>query len=357
MATILEAAMTPRQRVYSALEFRTPDRPPRNLWALPWVDIHAAKEKAEFLVEFPDDFTAPGEVLAPGDRRKGKRARLGINVDDWGCIWEVAQDGVIGEVKYPPLKNLSMLSYYRPPWEILQRANWDAVKIAQDRNLAGPEKFMLCGSSVRPFERMQFLCGSEPLYLELGYGSIEVRKLRDLVHDFYMKELAEWVKTGCDGISFMDDWGSQQSLLISPAMWRDFLKPLYRDYCDLIRRAGKKVFLHSDGCILDIYEDLIELGVSAVNSQLFCMDIEEIGRRCKGRITFWGEIDRQHILPFGTPEDCRSAVGRVRRALEDARGGVIAECEWGVNAPIANIRAVFDEWSKPLASVVGGEPG
>jgi len=89
---------------------------------------------------------------------------------------------------------------------------------------------------------------------------------------------------------------------------------------------------------------LIEIGVDAINSQLFCMDVEEIGRRFKGRITFWGEIDRQNILPFGKVEDVKNAVKRVKKALWDGNGGVISQCEWGINNPMANIIAVFEEW-------------
>jgi uroporphyrinogen decarboxylase len=118
----------------------------------------------------------------------------------------------------------------------------------------------------------------------------------------------------------------------------------------MIRGAGKHVFFHSDGMIADIIPDLVEIGVSALNSQLFCMDIEEIGRRFKGRITFWGEIDRQHVLPFGTPDQARAAVRRVRAALDDGTGGVIAQCEWGLRDPFENIAAVFEEWSVPRAA-------
>ena len=98
----------------------------------------------------------------------------------------------------------------------------------------------------------------------------------------------------------MDDWGSQKSLLINPKQWRKIFKPLYKEYIDLAHQAGKKIFMHSDGYIFDIYGDLIELGLDAINSQLFIMDIEEIGKHFGGQITFWGEIDRQHLLPHGT---------------------------------------------------------
>jgi uroporphyrinogen decarboxylase len=104
------------------------------------------------------------------------------------------------------------------------------------------------------------------------------------------------------------------------------------------------VFFHSDGHIAAIHPDLIEIGVDAVNSQLFCMDIEDLGCRFKGPITFWGEIDRQHILPFGTAEEIHAAVRRVRAALDDGRGGVFAQCEWGNDVSAENVAAVFEAW-------------
>ena len=81
-----------------------------------------------------------------------------------------------------------------------------------------------------------------------------------------------------------------------------------------------------------------------MNSQLFCMDMAEISRRWKGRITFWGELDRQQILPFGTVRDMRAAVGRVRRGLQDPAGGVIAHCTWSKGDPLANIQAAYQAW-------------
>ncbi|HET6428600.1 MAG TPA: uroporphyrinogen decarboxylase family protein [Phycisphaerae bacterium] len=339
--------MTSQERVFRTLEFRSPDRAPRDLWALPWVGQHARAAHDALLARYPSDFGGAAG-LAPGERARGEAFRQGRYVDDWGCVFEAAEDGVVGEVKAPPLADWSALDSFRPPREMIDRADWDAVNRACAANAAGPRKFMRLGTSLRPFERMQFLRGSENLYLDIGYESAELMRLREMVHEFFLEELALSVKTDVDGISFMDDWGSQTALLISPAQWRRLFKPLYREYCDMAHAAGKKVFFHSDGHIFDVYEDLIELGVDAVNSQLFCMDIEEIARRFRGRITFWGEVCRQRILPFGTVADVRAAVGRVRRALDDGTGGVIAQCEWGVNNPPANIAAVFEAWEAPL---------
>ena len=344
--------MNSRERVIAALEFTPVDRAPRNLWYLPWVEMFTPKELQSLQADFPDDFISPGPVLGRGNRAKGMPARIGTYIDDWGCVWECGEDGVVGEVKFPPLSDLSAFNTYRPPWEILEKANWDSANSNQQQNLSSDNpKFMHADTSIRPVERMQFLRGTENLLIDLAYGSADFLKLLEMVHDFFLTELRGWAKTDVDSIGFMDDWGSQISLLISPQMWRQYFKPLYRDYCDIIHSAGKKVFMHSDGNIFSIYEDLIEIGVDAINSQLFCMDIEQIGRKFKGRITFWGEIDRQSILPFGSVDDVYKAVDRVRRALDDGHGGVIAQCEWGPKNTLENIRAVFEAWEMPLSEL------
>ena len=341
--------MTSRERVYRCLEFRSPDRAPRNLWFVPYIPEFRSAEMQQVLEEFPDDFCDPGPFIPPDPRSRPEGPVPNSHIDDWGSLWVKAEPGMAGEVKACPIADWSALSTYRAPWFRLENARWHEAAEKQEENLKSPNPcFMMGWSSVRPFERMQFLRGSEQLFLDLGYDEPEVWKLRDLVHEYDMAELEGWAKTPVDGVCFMDDWGSQTALLISPEQWRAFYKPLYADYCRVIRGAGKKVFFHSDGFIEAIYPDLLDLGVDAVNSQLFCMDIEGLARRHKGKITFWGELNRQGALAFGTPPDIRRDVARVRRALDDGRGGLIANFTWGAETPIENVRAAYQAWHDPL---------
>jgi uroporphyrinogen-III decarboxylase len=259
-------------------------------------------------------------------------------------VWAVEEDGVIGEVKQPRLQQLADVNKLKAPYEMLDKA--DLTKV--NEGCAKTGRFVMAGTLVRPFERMQFLRGTENLYMDLAYGDKEVYLLRDILHEFFLKDMEMWCKTDIDAVSFMDDWGSQKNLLISPDMWREFYKPLYKDYADIAHKHGKYIFFHSDGNISSIYPDLIEVGINAVNSQLFCMNIEELAAKYKGKITFWGEIDRQNILPFGTVADVRAAVQRVRKVMDTpaCNGGVIAECEFGPGMPTENIMTVFEEWEK-----------
>jgi uroporphyrinogen decarboxylase len=180
---------------------------------------------------------------------------------------------------------------------------------------------------------------------DLALGSPELQTLLSLIDDFYRREIELWAKTAVDAIFFQDDRGSQKNMLISPKMWREYFKPIYRDYAALIKAAGKFVFFHSDGHIQAIIPDLIEIGIDALNSQLFCMNIEQLGAQFRGQITFWGEIDRQAVLPRGAPKDVEAAVKRVRSELGTERGGVIGWCEWGNDVPGENIEASFKAWA------------
>ncbi|MCX7031267.1 MAG: hypothetical protein NTU62_14270 [Spirochaetes bacterium] len=324
------------------LTFTRPDRVPRDLWSLPGVGMFRAAELERMRTRYPSDFGGPGLGYGRGLAASGDAYHRGSYTDEWGCTFEVCEEGVVGEIKRPPLSDWSGLDTLRPPRELLE-VDWSVADRARDTD----DRFILAGTSIRPFERMQFLRGTETLFMDLASGDERLLKLRSVVHEFYLEELSHWVERNVDGISFMDDWGTQSALLVSPAMWREYYKPLYREYAAMIRGSGKFAFFHSDGMIADIIPDLVEIGVSALNSQLFCMDIEDLGRRFKGRITFWGEIDRQRVLPFGTPDDVRAAVRRVRAALDDGTGGVIAQCEWGLHDPFENVAAVFEEWSTP----------
>ena len=339
-------SQTSRERVIRTLRFKNPDRVPRDLWTLPGIPMFHQDELDAMLARYPTDFAYPDFTYGPSERAKGKPNEVGTYVDAWGCVWHVGEPGVIGEVKEPPLDDWSALRTYQPPWEVIEQADFSRV----NESCQTSDKFMLVwGTAINPFERMQYLRGSEKLYIDLAYGTSDVIQLRDMLHDYYLTELERWIETDVDGIAFMDDWGAQNQLLISPEMWRALFKPLYAEYCEIIHGAGKYAFMHSDGHITAIYPDLIEIGVDALNSQLFCMDIESLARRFKGKITFWGEIDRQYILPFGTVQEVKAAVRRVRRALDDGTGGVIAQFEWGNDVPPENVAAVFEAWQEPLS--------
>lgn len=334
--------LTSRELVYRTLRGEPTPRVARNLWVLPWAQQHYPRELEAIQRDYPDDFTAPVIDFPRPDCMRGDPYTPGTFVDEWGCEFLNIHAGAIGEVKRPLVRSYeSDLDRVRPPWSWVRA---DLSSVAEQH--ARTDRFTLSPICYRLFERMQFLRGTEDLYIDLIEQPAGLLEMTERIHEWNLAMIDAWSATDVDGILGMDDWGSQRSLLISPQLWRDFFKPRYRQYVERIHAAGKLCFFHSDGYIFDIYEDLIEIGVDAVNSQIFCMNVEEIGRRFKGRITFWGEVDRQWLLPFGTVEEVRQAVRRAASVLYQGHGGAVAQCEFGVGARPENVRAVFDEWDR-----------
>jgi uroporphyrinogen decarboxylase len=333
--------MTSRELVAASLGFGNPGRVPRQLWTLPWAQRNWPRELAEITRRFPDDIVTCPAFLREPLRTSGQEYEAGLFVDEWGCRFENRQPGIIGQVKDPVLRSWADLDAVRVP---VERLTVDTGRV--DAFCAGSDAFVLAKTWSRPFELVQFLRGPETLYLDLAERPAGLDRLLSKVHAFYCEEMELWAATGVDALVIADDWGGQNALLVAPSLWRELFKPLYRDYVEIAHRRGKAAFMHSDGHIEAILPDLVEIGLDALNAQLFTMDIEGIGERFAGRLTFWGEVDRQHLLPYGTPDDVRAAVRRVRAALW-RQGGVIAQCEFGIGARPENVAAVFEAWDEP----------
>jgi len=332
--------MNSRELVYQALEFEGPKRAPRQQWTLPWAENHYPEELKSIRSDFPDDI-----IGAPGFNKEypktvGEPHEIGVFVDHWGCKFTNVQRGVIGEIKEALIQgeNFEDIDKLRIPVENL---TIDIGKV--NEFCANTDKFVLAGACPRPFERLQFLRKTDQLYVDLIVQSDGLKELIRRMHNYYCSLLEVWAKTDVDALMFMDDWGSQRGLLINPKLWVSIFKPIYKDFIDIAHTHDKKIFMHSDGHILAIYPHLIELGLDAVNSQLFCMGLENL-KPFRGKITFWGEIDRQHLLPEGTLEDIENAVKSVKEALW-SNGGCIAQCEFGAGAKPENVRKVYETWN------------
>ncbi|GAB1481780.1 uroporphyrinogen decarboxylase family protein [Treponema sp.] len=336
---------TSRSLVLETLEFRNRSgRVPRQLWTLPWADLHHPQELAEIRSSFPDDIVEvppSHKRYTQEPKRQGDWYAVGDYIDEWGCHFHNVHEGVIGEVKAP------LISEEDDEWEAASKVHIpeELLSIDTDRInefCRSTNQFVLASELARPFERMQFIRGTENLFVDLALQNPAMLAFLKRVHDFNCRLLRLWASTDVDGLFFMDDWGSQNSLLINPKLWVEYIKPLYKDYADIAKAAGKKIFFHSDGFTLDIIPHLIDIGIDAVNLQIFCIGLEKL-RPFAGKICFWGEIDRQHLLPFGTTTEIGDAVRQARESLWKD-GGAIAQCEFGAGAKPENVRAVFEAW-------------
>ncbi len=335
--------MTSKELMLSTLEFRnTTGRAPRQLWSLPWAQLHEKEGFDRICRDFHWDMQGVEAIYkeAPAVQR-GDPYVPGDSYDAWGCHFTNIHPGVHGEVKDPLVTD--------DDWKDISRVHfpeeWLSFDVEQvNAACAGSTDFIVGGCCPRPFEQLQFIRGSENLYMDLIEQPKGFLEFVERMHDFYCRLMKKWAQTDVDALSFMDDWGAQRSLLINPKLWREFFKPMYRDYIDIAHAAGKKVGMHSDGYTLDIIPDLIELGLDYFNTQIFCIGIDKLAQ-FKGKITFHGEICRQNLLPNGSVQDIRNAVKEVYDTLWD-NGGCIAQCEFGPGSKPENVYAVFQTWDE-----------
>ena len=341
--------MTSRELVYKTLDFENNTwRAPRQLWALPWAENNYPEEYRAIVNDFPADIITAAVPYRKKGIARGSPYEAGDSIDDWGCRFTNIQRGVHGEVKEP------VVSPGDDGWDDTSRIHIPEEWLGFDREdvnrfCASTDKFVLAGCCPRPFEQLQFIRGSEHFFLDLALRPRGLFTFLEKMHRFYCELLEKWAGTNVDALNMMDDWGTQRGLLIHPDTWVEIFKPLYKDYIDIAHRAGKKMFMHSDGHTLAIYPHLMELGLDAFNSQIFCMGIDKLAP-FRGKITFWGEVDRQHLLPEGSPGDIHEAVSTVYRNLWQ-NGGCIAQCEFGAGARPENVRQVFASWNRLTCNI------
>ncbi len=319
--------MTPRERIIAALQFKECDRVPIER----------------------EDCVGPG-IEYPLWYFGGELGKKGSYTDLWGCTWLALEDGVCGEVKVHPLADWSKLDSFKPPMHYLDKLDLSPV----NAYCASTDRFVF--PSWEPpmpniFERLQHLRGTENLFMDLAYGDARILKLIDMLNEYYMPLMEKWAKTDVDALHIADDWGTQKALLISPEMWREYFKPIYRQYRSIAKSYDKFMLMHSDGFIEAILPDLIEIGIDSINSQIFCMDIEALAEKYHHKIAFWGELDRQYLQVFGSPDEVRAGVRRLSNAFfKYGKTGFIAQCYYTLGTPEANKQAEWDEWQKISSS-------
>ena len=159
-----------------------------------------------------------------------------------------------------------------------------------------------------------------------------------------LASIGEYVKTDVDCVRFGDDWGAQDRMLVHPDMWRRFFKPRYKRMFDVIKEAGKFVWFHTDGWIWEIIDDLIEIGVDVLNPQHGCMGDERVAARVGGRVCIRTDIDRQYLIPWGTPDEIRAYVKKVLKLVGGYNGGIILHGEVGPDVPLENVQALYSAY-------------
>ncbi len=196
------------------------------------------------------------------------------------------------------------------------------------------------------FEIGWYLRGFEELMMDMVAQPEIAEALFEKITEIRCKEAAQLASAGVDLLALGDDIGMQEGPIMSPSMWRQWLKPRLAKVIKSAKSANPDILIsyHSDGKADAFVGELIEVGIDVLNPvQPECMDPVEIKRRYGDRLAFWGTIGIQRLMPFGTPQEVRTEVKRMIDTVGEGGGLLISPTHrLQPEVPWENIRAFVD---------------
>lgn len=352
--------MKPRERVMTALSHETPDRCPMQVSFTP-----------EFAERLRADLQVKGRGLHNphgGGNTYELETTLGQDMlltsvgwansyyqneeaytDEWGIGWKsVYYDTPYGKGRYTeiagnPLADESNLASYQPPDPDCPERYLEARRVISQFK----DQYWIVGVTVTTiFECAWALRGYERLLMDFALNPDLADCILEIPYRFHLAAAKRLVEMGVDMIWTGDDIGAQQSMLISPAHWRRYLKPRLSNFIAELKQINPqiKVAYHSDGNIYPIIPELIEIGLDVLNPvQPACMDPEMLKREFGDRLCFWGSIDEQHTLPFGTPQDVQEEVKNRLKTLGKGGGLILGPTHHvQLDTPLENFWAMVN---------------
>jgi hypothetical protein len=268
---------------------------------------------------------------------------LGRHTDCWGTVWENVERGLDGMPAGHPLEDWSDFDNYAPPdpmrddlfgprdWEGTRRA-LEQAKERGDLAAGGlPHGFM--------YMRLFYLRGFENLMMDIATADPNLGRLIRMVEDYNTAVIREFLALGAEYMVFGDDLGLQNSLPMSPRQWREYIKPSYDRMFEPIRQAGVPIYLHTDGHILEIIPDLIDVGVTVLNPQFRANGLDGLVETARGKIALDQDLDRQ-LFPFATASQIEAHIRMVHGTLSTPEGGLMLYAECEPDVPLENIDAI-----------------
>lgn len=217
----------------------------------------------------------------------------------------------------------------------------ERVKAERDKS----DKYFLARLYGSHFEKAYFARGFGNFLLDIAGDLPFAQHLCREIIDRNMAMLEHVVHCPqIDGILLGSDWGSQRGELIRPEVWDDLIRPGEQREYDLVHAWGKHVWVHSCGKIDQLIPRLVEMGVDVLNPvQPECMDVAALKREHGSRLAFWGGINTQQLLPFGTPDEVRAAARQTRDLLAAGGGYILAPAQdVQADVPFANLDALLE---------------
>lgn len=270
-------------------------------------------------------------------------------IDEWGIRWKsVYHDTPFGRGRYTemvehPLADERCIDSYQPPDPARTELYLDAERVIRQFK---SEYWIVGGVVCTILEAAWGLRGLQALMMDIASDPGRTEAILEIPYRYHLEAAKRLVHMGVDMLWLGDDVGCQHSMFISPAHWRRYLKPRMAHLIAELKAINPqvKVAYHSDGYIAPIIGDLVEIGLDVLNPiQPASIDPVWLKREFGDRLCFWGSIDVQHTLPFGTPAQVRAEVLERLRTLGENGGLIIAPTHYvQLDTPLENFWAMIN---------------
>ena len=362
---------TGKSRVAKVFSGQVPDRVPLDIGGIinstmHWTFEKRLKERLGLPAKEPHIVCRDGQVVVPDDalleyfevdtrsicldeERPWRDGGNGVFYDQWGIGRRF--DGRYYTMCEHPLQGRTLE-------EALETYEWpnpySEARLAGlvERAKAYQGKYCLIVDGFREicFGIPSWIRGMTDFYMDLAADPVMAAEFLDRLTEWHIK-LVDFVLARLgpyvDIIKLSDDLGTQSSLIISPEMYREFIKPREAKVVQAAKKLGHKVLLHSCGAVRAIIGDFIEAGFDGLNPvQISAVGMEPEGlkRDFGGRIVFWGGgIDTQMVLPKGTPKEIKAEVKHNLEVFKQGGGYVFAQVHnIQPDVPVENVLAMLE---------------
>lgn len=357
-------ALTHRERVLTALEHKEPDRCPMQISFTPEFALRLRKDIGHENVSphnphgggntyelerfLDEDMLLTSVGWANSYYQVDCPPGQGYT-DEWGIEWKAAQyETKFGKGKYTeivghPLAQDSAIDTYQPPDPQRPQLYTDAERVIKEFK----HEYWIVGVTVTTvWETAWALRGLEQMLMDLVLNRDLAERILDIPYRYHLAAAKKLVQMGVDMIWIGDDVGTQQTMLIAPEQWRQIFKPRMANFVSTLKKINPdiKIAYHSDGNIYSIIPDLIEVGVDVLNPiQPACMDPAKVKKDFGRKLCFWGTMDEQYTLPFGTVGDVEGEVKNRLKTIGKDGGLVIGPTHHvQLDTPLENFWAMVN---------------
>jgi len=355
-----------RERFLTLLEHEEPDRIPFDVWCSPAFLVKLRNQLGEEkLVNFSRDLwlgiRGAGPTVPEEFARKcvvhepfvhygtGIRVDQDTIEDEWGIRRRLTATRTESRVVYSPLKDADAESldnylFSDPNAPGRLRMTKDEVEKFKEEGY-----WVVGGFGIDTFWcQAWYLRGFKQLTIDLYANPEFVEKLMGKLLGYYEGIGKHLVELGVDQVNMADDVATQTEMIVSPRLWRKYIKPCYQKLTNILRPKVKYIKYHSDGDIRLIIPDLIEMDVNILNPiQPDCIDPAELKSLYGDRLTLWGGLSVQDTLPHGTVNDVEKEVKRTIESCAPGGGFVLGTSNNVTqDTPIENFLAMYEAAEK-----------